>query len=119
MSEIEIFARADQVLADVVGRIPAEALDEPLPADFPTHGDRPYTFREMLGYQAYDEAWIPDMVAGRTLDEVGQNAYGAPIDNDLRADEPSRRFEVDFLWNTAMVSGSCASHLGEASNDVR
>lgn len=41
MSEIEIFARADQVLADVVGRIPAEALDEPLPADFPTHGDRP------------------------------------------------------------------------------
>lgn len=45
--------------------------------------------------------------------------YGAPIDNDLLADEPSRRFEVDFLWNTAMVSGSCASHLGEASNDVR
>ena len=111
MSEIEIFARADQVLADVVGRIPAEALDEPLPADFPTHGDRPYTFREMLGYQAYDEAWIPDMVAGRTLDEVGQDAYGAPIDNDLLADEPSRRFEELVEDSIRAVRGLSESDL--------
>lgn len=92
MNEVETFERADRVLADVVSRIPADLLDEPLPADFPTSDDGTYTFREMLNYQAYDEAWIPDMIAGRTVDEVGVDAHGRPLDNDLLANDPAGRF---------------------------
>jgi len=51
------------------------------------------------------------MVAGRTLDEVGQDAYGAPIDNDLLADEPSRRFEELVEHSIRAVRGLSESDL--------
>lgn len=92
MNEIETFIRADRVLAAVVADIPADRWDEPLPDDFPAWDERPYTYREMLTYQAYDEAWIPDMVAGRTIDEVDADAHGGPLDNDLLAEDPAARF---------------------------
>jgi uncharacterized protein (TIGR03086 family) len=63
-------------------------LDQQVPPEFPTANDRRSTLREILTYQAYDEAWIPDMMAGRTVDEVGAETYGAPLENDLLGDDP-------------------------------
>ncbi|GAA1929738.1 hypothetical protein GCM10009775_22250 [Microbacterium aoyamense] len=112
MNEIETFMRADRVLADVVSRIPPALMAEALPADFPTQDDR--TYRQMLNYQAYDEAWIPDMMAGRTIDEVGQYAHGGPLDDDLLGTDPRGRFE-------ALVEESVASvrELEESELDTR
>lgn len=30
-----------------------------------------------------------------------------------------RLAQIDFRWKKAMVNGSCASQIGEASNDIR
>lgn len=92
MNEIETFVRADRTLKAVVDQIRNEQLTMPLPADFPTRGDRVYTSGEILGYQAYDEAWIPTMMAGISIDDAGAEAFGDPFDNDLLADDPSGRF---------------------------
>lgn len=92
MNEIETFVRADRTLKAVVDQIRNEQLTMPLPADFPTRDDRVYTLGEILGYQAYDEAWIPTMMAGISIDDAGAEAFGDPFDNDLLADDPSGRF---------------------------
>ncbi len=92
MNEQETFVRADEVLLGVVGKIEDEQWDMQLPPSFPTSGDRSHTLREIMTYQAYDEAWIPDMMAGRTVEEVGADAFGGPLDNDLLGDNPADRF---------------------------
>ena len=92
MNEIETFVKADQTLVSVVDQIPDDRWDEQVPSDFPTFDDRSYTFRQILDYQAYDEAWIPDMLAGRSIDDVGSDSYGDPHGSDLLGDSPAQRF---------------------------
>jgi len=92
MNEIETFVKADQALVSVVDQIPDDRWDEQVPSDFPRYDDRAYTFRQILDYQAYDEAWIPDMLAGRTIDEVGSDSYGDPHGSDLLGDSPAQGF---------------------------
>lgn len=114
MNEIETFIRADRVLADVITHIPPDLMKQSLPTGFPTRDNNTYTYRQMLNYQAYDEAWIPDMMAGRTLDDVGQDAHGGPLDNDLLGADPSGRFRD-------LVEKSIASvrELSESELDTR
>ncbi len=92
MNEIDTFVKADQRLAGVVDRIPDDRWAEQVPSDFPTFDDGSYTFRQILDYQAYDEAWIPDMMAGRTIEDVGGDSYGDPHGSDLLDDAPAQRF---------------------------
>ena len=92
MNEIETFVRADRALKAVVDQIGKDQLTMQMPADFPTRDDRTYTLSEILGYQAYDEAWIPTMMAGISIDDAGAEAFGDPFDNDLLADDPTGRF---------------------------
>ncbi|CAN5841313.1 MAG: hypothetical protein ACR2HP_12990 [Ilumatobacteraceae bacterium] len=92
MNEIDTFVKADQRLAGVVDRIPDDRWAEQVPSDFPTFDDGSYTFRQILDYQAYDEAWIPDMMAGRTIEDVGGDSYGDPHGSDLLGDAPAQRF---------------------------
>lgn len=92
MNEIETFVRADRTLQGVVDQVGDDQWDMRPPADFPTAGDREYTLREILAYQAYDEAWIPTMMAGTTIDDAGADRFGDPIDNDLLGDDPKARF---------------------------
>jgi uncharacterized protein (TIGR03086 family) len=92
MNEQKTFIRADEVLHGVVEKIEDEQWDMQLPADFPRLDDRSYSLREIMTYQAYDEAWIPDMMAGRTMDEVGADTFGGPFDNDLLGDDPKAGF---------------------------
>lgn len=56
--------------------------------------------REVLGYHAYDDAWVPDMLAGRTMDEVGRDAYSG----DLLGDQPAANF-------ANLVEQACAAAL--------
>ena len=50
--------------------------------------DRPVTLREIINYHAYDDAWVPDMLTGRTMDEAGRDKF----DGDLLGDEPKGNF---------------------------
>jgi hypothetical protein len=98
VNEPEVFVLADRTLLGVVAQIPDDAWGTPIPDGFPTSGaDRP-TLREIVNYHAYDDAWVPDMLAGRTMDEAGRDQF----DGDLLGDDPIASFG-------AIVDTACAA----------
>ncbi len=103
MTEPEVFVLADRTLRGVVEQIRDEQWGMTMPPDFATSGapDRPITLREVINYHAYDDAWVPDMLAGRTMDEVGKEAFGG----DLLGDDPKGNF-------AAIVDKACAAAQG-------
>lgn len=100
MTEQEVFVLADRTLQGVVEQIRDEQWDMVMPPDFATSGapDRTITLREVINYHAYDDAWVPDMLAGRTMAEVGQEAFKG----DLLGDDPKGGF-------AAIVDKACAA----------
>jgi hypothetical protein len=99
MNERDVFVLADWALARVVARITPEQWDRTLPATFAVRGtDTAPTLRQVIAYHAYDDAWVPDMLAGRTMGEAGADRF----DGDLLGDDPVARFE-------AIVEAACAA----------
>ena len=103
MDEKDVFVLADRALERVVLAVRDEQWDDPLPADFALGAPRevPPTLREVVSYHLYDDAWVPDMVAGRTMAEVGEDRYGTPTEDLLGAD-PKAAF-------SAAVERACAA----------
>jgi uncharacterized protein (TIGR03086 family) len=114
MNEIETFVRADRALNAVVDQISGDQWEMPMPPDFPISGDRTSTLREVLDYHAYDEAWIPTMMAGISVDVAGADTFGGPFDNDLLGDDPASRFGELVATSIEAVEG-----LDEADLDDR
>ncbi len=99
MTETEVFVLADQALNDVVDKIRDDQWAMEMPPSFarrPT--DRTPTLREIINYHAYDDAWVPDMLAGRTMDEVGKEKHKG----DLLGDDPKGSF-------ARIVATACAA----------
>ena len=88
MTPTAAFVLADRALERVVQQIPDDRWEMTMPPDFQTRSGEVLTLRRIINYHAYDEAWIPDMLAGRTMDEVGKDAY----DGDLLGDDPKAAF---------------------------
>lgn len=103
MREQDVFVLADRALDDVVRQITDEQWAMPMPADFAMRwtDDRVPTLREVINYHAYDDAWVPDMLAGRTMDEVGR----AKFDGDLLGADPKAAF-------SRLVDAACAAAAG-------
>src|SRR4051794_41985091 len=73
----------------------------PMPASFQRRdSDTVPSLREVIGYHAYDDAWVPDMLAGRTMDEVGSDAFKG----DLLGDNPKGNF-------AKIVAQACAAAI--------
>ena len=91
MNEAEVFVLADRTLAGVVTRIRADQWDMAMPTTFAmrNRAGAP-TLREVINYHAYDDAWVPDMLAGRTMEEAGATKF----DGDLLGDTPVENFEA-------------------------
>ena len=89
MDERELFVLANRTLAGVVARARTDQWDQELPAEV-TGRDVPFTLAQVVATHAYDDAWVPDVVAGRTMDEVGTTAY----DGDLLGDDPAVAFRA-------------------------
>lgn len=99
MTEPEVFVLADQALNDVVAHIRDDQWAMEMPPSFARRqSDHVPTLREIIGYHAYDDAWVPDMLAGRTMDEVGRDMYKG----DLLGDDPRGSF-------AAIVENACAA----------
>jgi hypothetical protein len=78
--EAEIFVLADQAAVHVYGRIRQDQWDTKLPPLFDMPGaDRPVPLRQAINHFAYDDSWVPEMLAGRTMDDVGRGRF----DGDL------------------------------------
>jgi hypothetical protein len=54
-----------------------------------------------VNYHAYDDAWVPDMLAGLTMDDAGTDKF----DGDLLGDVPVASFE-------AIVERACTAAAG-------
>ena len=99
MNEAEVFVLADRALNRVVAQIRDDQWDMEVPPNFARRQtDRTPTLREIINYHAYDDAWVPDMLAGRTMDEVGRDMYKG----DLLGDDPRGSF-------AAIVEKACAA----------
>ena len=99
MKEANVFVLADETLNSVVMRIKDEQWDMEMPPSFLTRAsDHTPTMREIINYHAYDDAWVPDMLAGRTMDEVGRDKFKG----DLLGDDPKANF-------AAIVAKACAA----------
>jgi uncharacterized protein (TIGR03086 family) len=99
MNEPEVFVLADRTLHGVISRIADHQRAMTMPASFVMRRrDRRPTLREIVNYHAYDDAWVPDMLAGRTLDEAGRDKF----DGDLLGDDPKASF-------AAIVERACAA----------
>jgi uncharacterized protein (TIGR03086 family) len=88
MNEIDVFILADQALVKVVNQIKDEQWDMQMPQSFARKGLKPATLREIINYHAYDDAWVPDMLAGKTMEEAGKTKF----DGDLLGDDPKTSF---------------------------
>lgn len=83
------FVLADRALDSVVGQIGDDQWDMEMPASFAMRTPNgSITLREIIGYHAYDDAWVPDMLTGRTMAEIGIDAYKG----DLLGEEPKAAF---------------------------
>ena len=91
MKEPEVFVLADRALARVVAQVRDDQWETVLPATFATrHRPEPPSLWTLVNYHAYDDAWVPDMLAGRTMQEAGADKF----DGDLLGDDPSANFEA-------------------------
>ena len=88
MREQDVFVLADRALERVVQQIRDDQWEMALPPEFRRREDGPATLREVINYHAYDEAWIPDILAGRTMDEAGKERF----DGDVLGAEPKATF---------------------------
>jgi uncharacterized protein (TIGR03086 family) len=102
VTEPELFVLADRALNGVVARVRDDQWAMEMPESFFTRAvDHRPTLREVLDYHAYDDAWVPDMLAGRTMDEVGRERFKQ---GDLLEDDPKARF-------AEIVERACAAAL--------
>jgi uncharacterized protein (TIGR03086 family) len=99
MNEAEVFLLADRALDGVVAQIQEDQWAMEMPPNFARRQtDRTPTLREIITYHAYDDAWVPDMLAGRTMAEVGIEQHKG----DLLGDDPKAKF-------SQIVERACAA----------
>src|SRR5438034_3703836 len=108
MDEPQVFVLADRALNAVVAQIKDDQWSMRMPPDFQTGPtDHVPDLREVINYHAYDDAWVPDMLAGRTMDEVGSDAFKG----DLLGGNPKGNF-------AKIVAKACAAAIAVTDADL-
>lgn len=119
MDERDVFQLADRALARVVAQINPDQWEKVLPATFTTRRHpEPPSLRTLVNYHAYDDAWVPHMLAGNSMDEVGPDTF----DGDLLGADPVNNFEafVDLACAAASVADlDAVAHLSFGDYLVR
>lgn len=86
MNEKELFLHSDAALRSVIDRITPDQFSLAVPAEW-SRKENP-TLRDIVASHTYDEAWVPDTLAGRTIEEVG-----SVYDGDLLGDDPVAAYD--------------------------
>lgn len=74
----ELFITSNQALKKAIDEIGDDQWDLDMP---PSTSTKPVTLREAVRYHTYDDAWVPDVLAGKTKEEVG-DMYEPILQND-------------------------------------
>jgi hypothetical protein len=101
METRDLFIASDAALRDVVEHLAPADLERAVPDDW-SRAEAP-TLRDILALHARDEAWVPDILAGRTMEEVGERWNG-----DLLGDDPIGNY---LALNTAAESAALDEFL--------
>lgn len=80
----QLFVRANQELKRVIDQIGDEQWDMDMP---PGTSRKPTKLRQAVNYHAYDDAWVPDVLAGKTKEEVGDK-----YESVLTAEDPKSEY---------------------------
>jgi len=64
----ELFIASNQALQKSIGQIADDQWDIAMP---PGMSRKPGTLKDAVRYHTYDDAWVPDVLAGKTKAEVG------------------------------------------------
>ena len=86
MNEKDVFILADQALKSVVDQIRDDQWGSKVPDEMSPRQPG-MTLRRIINYHAYDDAWVPEVLAGKTIAEVGTK-----WDGDLLGDHPKLNF---------------------------
>ena len=81
MNQLDLFLMSDAALREVIDMVDLDQLSRAVPPDWSRKSDP--TLHDILAHHAFDEAWVPDVLAGRTTEEVGTRH-----DGDLLGDDP-------------------------------
>ena len=90
LTEPQVFVFADRALEAVVAQIRDDQWQMVMPEWFQTRAQSRPTLWDVINYHAYDDAWVPDMLSGRAMAEVGVEAHRG----DLLGDEPRAAFSA-------------------------
>ena len=82
MNPAEHHARASEEFAARVEQIGNDRWGAPTP-------DPGWTVRDLVNHVVYGNSWVPEIVSGRTVDEVGDR-----FDGDLLGDDPKGAWEA-------------------------
>ncbi len=80
MTPAELFLRSDAALRDVIDRLDPADFSAPVPKEW-SQLESP-TLLDIIGRHAYDEAWIPDVIAGRSAADGDPFAEGDLLSGD-------------------------------------
>jgi hypothetical protein len=102
MDARELFLEADAALRSVIDALTPAQLELAAPEEWSSgHRSASLTLRDIVLRHAYDEAWIPDLLAGRTPDEVGDR--WKPV---LSSDDPIGTYDAISDAATAAMSAA-------------
>lgn len=109
--EAELFVLAQKVLVEVVGRVGPADWKVVLPHLFDLPGyDQPLSIRRTVARHAHEDAWVPDLLAGRSMDDVGRDTF----DGDLLGDDPraavARLADTSRAAATKVIDGDAVVH---------
>lgn len=80
--EQEVFVLSERTLSNVIDQIQVQQWNQTTPDWFQTGRQGKLTLRDIVNSHAYDSAWVPDVLASKTLTEVGSTYDGDLLGND-------------------------------------
>jgi hypothetical protein len=95
--EQQLFLASDAALREVIDQFTPASLQLAVPAEWSTN--KTTTMLGLLANHAKDEAWVPDVIAGKTMEQVGDAWKG-----DLLGSDPIRSYDKLNDLATAAVS---------------
>ncbi|HEY3844914.1 MAG TPA: hypothetical protein VGL48_16815 [Acidimicrobiales bacterium] len=97
--EPEVFVLAEQALCAVVAQVSQDQWGMTMPANFAMRQSTEIpSLWDIINYHAFDDAWVPDMLAGLSMAEAGADRF----DGDLLGDDPLANF-------TEIAGKACAA----------
>jgi len=78
MDPKELFAKALDEAGGCVMRVEASQMDNPTPCS-------EWNLRELLNHTIYELLWLPDLLQGKTIAEVGDKYEGDVLGDDVQA----------------------------------